>query len=59
MLATMVWGAVGMALILLIAGILDKYAQIKGPHQKQYGSAVAALTFLNTATFGATWLTTP
>lgn len=55
----MMWGAVGMALILLVAGILDKYAQIQGPHQKSYGAAVAAFTFLYTATFGATWLTTP
>lgn len=57
--STMIWGAVGMALILLIAGILDKYAQIQGPHQRSYGAAVAAFTFLYTATFGATWLTTP
>lgn len=55
----MLWGAVGMAVILLIAGILDKYAQIQGPHQRSYGAAVAAFTFLYTATFGATWLTTP
>jgi len=57
--ATMVWGAVGMAFILLIAGILDKYAQIEGPHQRSYGAGVAAFTFFYTATFGATWLTTP
>nr|BBI16187.1 hypothetical L-arabinose and polyol transporter [Ramalina conduplicans] len=57
--STMVWGAVAMALILLIAGILDKYAQVKGPNQRAYGAAVAAMTFLYTATFGATWLTTP
>ncbi|MCJ1476217.1 hypothetical protein MMC13_004883 [Lambiella insularis] len=57
--ATMVWGAVAMALILLVAGILDKYAQLPGPNQKAYGAAVAAFTFLYTATFGATWLTTP
>lgn len=55
----MLWGAVGMALLLLIAGILDKYAQIQGPHQRSYGAAVAAFTFFYTATFGATWLTTP
>ena len=48
-----------MALILLIAGILDKFAQVEGPHKKQYGAAVAAFTFFYTATFGATWLTTP
>ena len=57
--ATMVWGAVAMALELLIAGILDKYAAIKGPNQRAYGAGVATLTFLYTATFGATWLTTP
>lgn len=57
--ATMVWGAVGMALILLIAGILDKFAQAKGPNQRAYGAGVATMTFLYTATFGATWLTTP
>ena len=57
--STMVWGAVGMALILLIAGILDKFAQEPGPSQKAYGAGVAAMTFLYTATFGATWLTTP
>ena len=57
--STMVWGAVGMALILLIAGILDKYAQIQGPNQRAYGAGVATMTFLYTATFGATWLTTP
>ncbi|KAG8533739.1 uncharacterized protein KY384_001480 [Bacidia gigantensis] len=57
--STMVWGAVGMALILLVAGILDKYAQIKGPNQRAYGAGVATFTFLYTATFGATWLTTP
>ena len=55
----MVWGAVAMALELLIAGILDKYAQIKGPNQRSFGAGVATLTFLYTATFGATWLTTP
>ena len=55
----MVWGAVGMAVELLIAGILDKYAQIKGPNQRSFGAGVATLTFLYTATFGATWLTTP
>ncbi len=59
LLATMVWGAVAMALILLIAGILDKYANTPGPNQKSYGAGVAAMTFLYTATFGATWLTTP
>ncbi|KAL9615365.1 MAG: hypothetical protein Q9167_000193 [Letrouitia subvulpina] len=57
--STMVWGAVGMALELLVAGILDKYAQIKGPNQRSFGAGVATLTFLYTATFGATWLTTP
>ena len=57
--STMVWGAAGMALILLIAGILDKYAQIEGPNQRAYGAGVATMTFLYTATFGATWLTTP
>ncbi|KAL2042007.1 hypothetical protein N7G274_005195 [Stereocaulon virgatum] len=57
--ATMMWGAVGMALILLIAGILDKYAQANGPNQRAYGAGVATMTFLYTATFGATWLTTP
>ena len=57
--STMVWGAVGMALILLIAGILDKFANAPGPSQKAYGAGVAAMTFLYTATFGATWLTTP
>lgn len=55
----MVWGCVAMALILLVAGILDKFAQVKGPNQRAYGAAVAAFTFLYTATFGATWLTTP
>lgn len=53
------WGAVGVALILPIAGILDKHAQIQGPDQKSYGAAVAAFTFFYTATFGAIWLTTP
>ena len=57
--STMVWGAVGMALILLIAGILDKFANTPGPSQKAYGAGVATMTFLYTATFGATWLTTP
>ena len=55
----MVWGAAAMALILLMAGFLDKYAQVPGPSQKKYGAAVVAFTFLYTATFGATWLTTP
>lgn len=57
--ATMVWGAVAMAFILLVAGILDKYAQVEGPNQRAFGAGVAAFTFLYTATFGATWLTTP
>ncbi|KAL8853589.1 MAG: hypothetical protein Q9221_001575 [Calogaya cf. arnoldii] len=57
--STMVWGAVGMAGELLIAGILDKYAQIQGPSQRPFGAGVATMTFLYTATFGATWLTTP
>ncbi|KAI4220519.1 MAG: hypothetical protein LQ349_008069 [Xanthoria aureola] len=57
--STMVWGAVAMAVELLIAGILDKYAQIDGPSQRSFGAGVATLTFLYTATFGATWLTTP
>jgi hypothetical protein len=57
--ATMVWGTVGMASALLIAGILDKYAAQNGLHQKAYRAGVATMTFLYTATFGATWLTTP
>ncbi|KAF7969166.1 hypothetical protein HWV62_28222 [Athelia sp. TMB] len=57
--STMVWGALVMALLLLLGGILDKYAQQPGPHQKQFGSAVIALVFLYTGTFGATWLVTP
>lgn len=55
----MVWGAVVMAIALLIGGILDMYAQEAGPNQRKYGAGVAAMTFLYTATFGATWLTTP
>ncbi|KAG2037042.1 hypothetical protein BDR03DRAFT_864791 [Suillus americanus] len=57
--STMVWGAAGMALVLLIGGILDKYAQAGGPHQRAYGAGVVAMTFLYTGTFGATWLVTP
>lgn len=57
--STMLWGAAAMALILLVAGILDKYASAPGPKQKAFGAGVAAMTFLYTATFGATWLTTP
>jgi len=57
--ATMVWGAVAMAFILLIAGILDKFANAPGPNQRAYGAGVATMVFLYTATFGATWLTTP
>ncbi|KAI9872269.1 MAG: hypothetical protein M1830_001843 [Pleopsidium flavum] len=57
--STMVWGAVAMALILLIAGILDMFAQKPGPSKKAFGAGVATMTFLYTATFGATWLTTP
>ncbi|KAG1799908.1 uncharacterized protein HD556DRAFT_1230903 [Suillus plorans] len=56
---TMVWGAAGMALLLLIGGILDKYAQSGGPNQRAYGAGVVAMTFLYTGTFGATWLVTP
>lgn len=55
----MVWGAVAMALALLIGGVLDKYAQDGGPNQRSYGAGVAAFTFIYTAIFGATWLTTP
>ncbi|KIK40141.1 hypothetical protein CY34DRAFT_807508 [Suillus luteus UH-Slu-Lm8-n1] len=57
--STMVWGAAGMALLLLIGGILDKYAQAGGPNQRAYGAGVVAMTFLYTGTFGATWLVTP
>ncbi|KAI9800546.1 MAG: hypothetical protein M1825_004095 [Sarcosagium campestre] len=57
--STMVWGAVGMATTLLIAGICDKFANAGGPNSRSFGAAVAALTFLYTAIFGATWLTTP
>ncbi|BCR90344.1 uncharacterized protein ACHE_60230S [Aspergillus chevalieri] len=56
---TMVWGAVVMGLTLLVAGILDMYAQEAGPNQRKFGAGVAAMTFCYTATFGATWLTTP
>lgn len=62
--STMVWGALLMALFLLLGGILDKCgyyvssrdrhrylsiiiildAQQPGPHQKQFGGAVVALT---------------
>ena len=56
---TMVWGAVLMGLALLVAGILDMYAQEAGPNQRKFGAGVAAMTFFYTATFGATWLTTP
>lgn len=55
----MVWGAVVMGIVLLIGGILDMYAQEAGPHQRQFGAGVATMTFLYTAVFGATWLTTP
>ena len=55
----MVWGAVVMGLTLLLAGILDMYAQEAGPNQRKFGAGVAAMTFFYTATFGATWLTTP
>ncbi|EGN99600.1 hypothetical protein SERLA73DRAFT_72404 [Serpula lacrymans var. lacrymans S7.3] len=57
--STMVWGAVAMALFLLIGGILDKYAQAEGPNKRMFGGAVVAFTFLYTGTFGATWLVTP
>ncbi|KAI9890214.1 MAG: hypothetical protein M1814_004376 [Vezdaea aestivalis] len=58
--STMVWGAVGMALTMLTAGICDKFASEEGnPNQRAYGSATAAFTFLYTAIFDATWLTTP
>ncbi|KAL8644907.1 MAG: hypothetical protein Q9210_007010 [Variospora velana] len=57
--ATMVWGAIAMAVELLIAGILDKYAQVDGPQKRSFGAGFATLTSLYTATFGATWLTTP
>ncbi|KAG2339420.1 hypothetical protein BDR05DRAFT_1003382 [Suillus weaverae] len=57
--STMVWGAAGMGLLLLIGGILDKYAQAGGPNQRAYGAGVVAMTFLYTGTFGATWLVTP
>ncbi|KAI9682145.1 MAG: hypothetical protein M1817_000199 [Caeruleum heppii] len=57
--STMVWGAVGMAITLLIAGICDKYASSDGPQQKAFGAATAAFTFIYTVIFGATWLTTP
>jgi MFS family permease len=53
--STMVWGAAGMALLLLIGGILDKYAQAGGPNQRAYGAGVVTMTFLYTGTFGATW----
>lgn len=56
---TMLWGAVVMCLALLVGGILDMYAQEGGPNQRKYGAGVAAMTFFYTATFGATWLTTP
>lgn len=56
---TMLWGAVAMGLTLLVGGILDMYAQEPGPNQRKFGSGVAAMTFLYTALFGATWLTTP
>ncbi|KAL4942310.1 hypothetical protein BDV06DRAFT_211969 [Aspergillus oleicola] len=56
---TMIWGAVVMGLTLLVGGVLDKYAQEGGPNQHKFGAAVAAMTFFYTATFGATWLTTP
>lgn len=56
---TMVWGATIMGLTLLVAGILDMYAQEDGPNQRKFGAGVAAMTFFYTATFGATWLTTP
>ncbi|KAI9759887.1 MAG: hypothetical protein M4579_002012 [Chaenotheca gracillima] len=58
--STMVWGAVGMAAALLIAGLTDKWAsQPDLPNQKAYGAATASFIFIYTAIFGATWLTTP
>ena len=53
------WGTVAMGLLLLVAGILDKYASAPGPHQRQFGAGVAAFIFLYTAAFGATWLVPP
>lgn len=57
--SVMTWGTVAMALILLVAGILDKYASEEGPHRRQYAAGVAAFTFFYTAAFGATWLVPP
>jgi hypothetical protein len=51
-----VYGAAGMAVALLIAGIADKYAaQTMGMQQRRYGAVTAAFTFIYTAIFGATW----
>ena len=54
--SVLAWGTVAMGLILLIAGILDMYANQEGPHKKQYGAAVAAFTFFYIVTFGPSWL---
>ncbi|GAC94853.1 sugar transporter [Pseudozyma hubeiensis SY62] len=64
---TLYWGNIVMGISLLIAGVAAKYALEYGagsamenlPLAKRWGAALAAMVFLYTATFGATWLSVP
>lgn len=64
---TLYWGNVVIGISLLIAGVAAKYALQYGAGSatedlalaKRWGAALAAMVFLYTATFGATWLTVP
>ncbi|EST08802.1 General substrate transporter [Kalmanozyma brasiliensis GHG001] len=64
---TLYWGNIVMGICLFIAGVAAKYSLQYGAESatpdlalaKRWGAALAAMVFLYTATFGATWLSVP
>lgn len=64
---TLLWGNIVMGISLFIAGVAAKYALQYGPDSaipdlplaKRWGAVLAAMVFLYTATFGASWLSIP
>lgn len=55
---TLYYGSVLQAIAWALAGIFSRL-QTDHPEQNKYGAAAAAMIFLFTAVFGATWLTVP
>lgn len=56
---TLFWGAVVQGIAMFLLGGFTRLAINRPDQAAQFGAAAAAMTFLFTSTFGATWLTVP